>query len=79
MAGYWTVATEPQRENTAVHFLGLAGFETYLPRIQLQPARSQARGRAVPLFPCYVFILVALQWHNIKRGFGIRGLIMDGQ
>ena len=37
MAPYWAVArSEPNREATAVRFLGLAGYATYLPRIREQ-------------------------------------------
>ena len=42
MASFWAVArTIPQREATALYFLKLAGFTTYLPRIR-QPGPCAA-------------------------------------
>ena len=51
--GSWLVGGE-------THFLELAGFETYLPRLREQ---RTVRGRRVdlepPLFPGYIFVWIA--------------------
>ena len=78
---FWACARlAPQREGLALHCLGLAGFETYLPR--LRTTRRGSSGRKVvacpPLFPGYCFVLIALQWHAVRWAPGTLGLIMDG-
>ena len=78
---FWAVArTTPQREATALYFLKLAGFTTYLPRIrQPRTVRGRVVERVSPLFPSYVFVLIVLQWHAVSNAPGVaRGLIMDG-
>jgi transcription antitermination factor NusG len=77
---YWAVARlEPQRERLALHCLGLAGFETYFPRLR---EKRTLRGRRVevrpPLFPGYAFFVVESQWHTARWSMGVIGLIMDG-
>jgi hypothetical protein len=61
---YWAAARVQMRhEALALHCLGLAGFEVYLPRLREQRV---VRGRKVettpPLFPGYAFVLITLQW-----------------
>ena len=78
--GYWACARlEPHRERLALHCLGLAGFETYLPRIR---ERRRSHGRWIkiraPLFPGYCFLTVEAQWHAARWSVGVIGLIMDG-
>ena len=77
---YWCAARLlPNRERLALHCLGLAGFEAYLPRLRV--ARV-SHGRKIeirpPLFPGYCFLLVTLQWHGARWSPGVAGLIMDG-
>jgi transcriptional antiterminator RfaH len=77
---YWTVARlEPHRERLALHCLGLAGFETYLPRLR---ERRLSHGRKItatpPLFPGYCFLTIEAQWHAARWSIGVIGLIMDG-
>jgi len=77
---YWAVARlEPHRERVALHCLGLAGFETYLPRLR---ERRLSHGRWIelrpPLFPGYAFFVVEAQWHTARCSMGVIGLIMDG-
>jgi transcriptional antiterminator RfaH len=77
---YWAVARlEPHRERVALHCLGLAGFETYLPRLR---ERRLSHGRRIevrpPLFPGYAFFVVEAQWHAARWSVGVIGLIMDG-
>jgi transcriptional antiterminator RfaH len=78
---FWVVArTQPQREATALHFLGLQGFETYLPRILVAgPVRGRIIKRKAPLFPGYVFIFITMQWYAVSKTPGIVRLIMDGE
>jgi transcriptional antiterminator RfaH len=77
---YWAVARlEPQRERVAQHFLGLAGYETYLPRLR---ERRRRNGRLVEtrplLFPGYGFVLVVGGWWRARWSIGVASLIMDG-
>ena len=77
---FWCAARlMTRREAFATHFLKLAGFEVYLPRLR---ERRIVRGRRVevhpPLFPSYCFVLIALQWHAARWCPGVYNLIMDG-
>jgi transcription antitermination factor NusG len=78
---YWACArTEPQREAAAKHFLELAGYRTYIPRLREWRIR---RGRRVqvlaPLFPAYAFVEVANeQWWAARWCVGVSALIMNG-
>jgi transcription antitermination factor NusG len=77
---YWACARlEPHRERLALHCLGLAGFETYLPRLR---EWRRSHGRRIetrpPLFPGYAFFVVEAQWHAARWSIGVIGLIMDG-
>jgi len=77
---YWACAQlVPQRARLALHTLGLAGYETYQPRIR---ERRVVRGRRVevspPLFPNYAFVLIELQWHTARFAPGVARIIMDG-
>ena len=78
--GYWCCGqTEPHREAAATHFLGLAGYETYCPRLKLVRPR---RGRKVvshpPLFPSYLFIAITAGWWNARWCPGIVKLLTAG-
>jgi transcriptional antiterminator RfaH len=80
MTAFWCAARlMPRREVLATQCLGLAGFETYLPRLR---ERRVVRGRRVevspPLFPGYCFVLIVLQWHGVRWCPGVASLIMDG-
>ena len=77
---YWCAARlQPNREALALHCLGLAGYETYFPRLRDRRIRA---GRKIevraPLFPGYAFVLIQLQWHAARWAPGTLGLIMDG-
>jgi transcription antitermination factor NusG len=77
---YWAAARlMPRQEALALHCLGLAGYETYLPRLR---ERRVSRGRRItvtpPLFPGYCFILIQLQWHSARWSPGISTIILDG-
>ena len=77
---YWTAARYMlAQEGLALHFLRLAGFEVYLPRLREQRI---VRGRRVevtpPLFPGFCFVAIELQWHAAHRAPGTNGLVMNG-
>src|SRR6478736_109800 len=73
---YWACAQfEPNRERLALHCLGLAGYETYLPR--LRERRLSRRGPPA-LFPGYCFVAIALQWHTACWCSGVIRLVLDG-
>ena len=77
---YWTAARYIlAQERLALHFLRLAGFEVYLPRLREQRI---VRGRRVevtpPLFPGFCFVAIELQWHAAHRAPGTNGLVMNG-
>jgi transcriptional antiterminator RfaH len=78
--GYWAAARlQPRHEALALHCLGLAGYETYLPRLR---ERRVSRGRRIivtpPLFPGYCFILIQLQWHAARWAPGVATVILNG-
>jgi transcription antitermination factor NusG len=80
-APYWCVArSEPNRESVAAHFLGLAGYVTYLPRIREMRSNHGRRVVTTPaLFPNYLFVHVATgRWWDARWGIGIASLIMSG-
>src|SRR5262249_43061559 len=65
---YWACAqVEPQREQAAQHFLGLNGYETYLPRLRVL---RRSNGRQIvtkpPLFPAYVFVWIVAGWWSAR-------------
>ena len=59
--------------------LGLAGYETYFPRLR---EHRISHGRRIevrpPLFPGYCFLTVEAQWYAARWSLGVIGLIMDG-
>ena len=78
---YWACARlEPKREAVAQHFLELAGYQVYIPRIREQRLRSSRRIEVIaPLFPAYGFILIQAQWHSARWSIGVTAIIMDGE
>jgi transcriptional antiterminator RfaH len=79
-APYWCAArTEPRREAAAAHFLGLAGYTTYLPRLRERRSRGGRRIIATPpLFPSYVFVRVELGWWRARWCVGVADLVTTG-
>jgi transcriptional antiterminator RfaH len=78
---YWAVSRLAlKHERLALHCLGLAGYEVYLPRLR---ERRIVRGRRVevtpPLFPGYLFLRIELQWSAARWAPGTLGLIMNGE
>jgi transcriptional antiterminator RfaH len=78
---YWCCARlETRREAVAQHFLELAGYAVYIPRVREQRVRRRRRVEVVsPLFPSYAFVLITLQWHAARWAPGTLGLIMNGE
>jgi transcriptional antiterminator RfaH len=56
----------------ALHCLGLAGYQVYLPRIRMPKLKTAA------LFPGYAFVLIELQWHSARWSPGVIRLVLDG-
>jgi transcriptional antiterminator RfaH len=76
---YWAAArAQPRREAVAQHFLELAGYCCYLPRLR---EHRVAHGRKIevrpPLFPGYLFVLIELQWHSARWCPGTIDLVMN--
>ena len=77
---YWAAAqTMAQHEAAAQHFLGLAGFESYLPRLRVSRVR---RGRKIetrpPLFPSYLFVQITNGWWSARWCPGVMRLLTAG-
>lgn len=77
---YWAAAQlQPQRDQLALHFLKLFGFETYAPRIRdRRIVRSRKVIKTPLLFPRYAFVLIELQWTRAQYSPGVARLVMDG-
>jgi transcription antitermination factor NusG len=65
---YWCAQTEGNREAVAERFLRMNGYEVYYPRIL-------ERCRVRPLFPSYLFIAAALQWHKARWTVGVTRIV----
>jgi transcriptional antiterminator RfaH len=52
----------------------------YLPRIRVRRIAQSRKVsvRTSPLFPCYAFVLIELQWHAARWSPGVLGLVLDG-
>jgi transcriptional antiterminator RfaH len=71
---------ESNREGVVQHFLKLAGFETYFPRIREERIRRRRRIEVtVPLFPGYCFVVIDQQWRAARWSIGVAALLMDGE
>jgi transcriptional antiterminator RfaH len=77
---YWCVArTEPRRESAAQHFLQLAGYTVYLPRLRVVRARHGRKTERRPvLFPSYLFVLVQSGWWSARWCPGVASLLTSG-
>jgi transcriptional antiterminator RfaH len=77
---YWACAqTEPHREAAATHFLGLAGYQVYCPRLRLiRPRRGRKVVSHPPLFPGYLFVAIVAGWWNARWCPGIVKLLANG-
>jgi transcriptional antiterminator RfaH len=77
---YWCCAqTEPKRESAATHFLALAGYQVYCPRLRLvRPRRGRKVESRPPLFPSYLFVMITAGWWNARWCPGIVKLLANG-
>jgi transcriptional antiterminator RfaH len=76
---FWACAQlEANRERLALHCLGLAGYQTYLPRIRSQCTTPLRKAGTLALFPGYAFVLIELQWHTARWSPGVLRLVLDG-
>jgi transcriptional antiterminator RfaH len=78
---YWCCAqTEPKREAAATHFLGLAGYQVYCPRLRLiRPRRGRKVESRPALFPSYLFVLITTGWWNARWCPGVVRLLANGE
>jgi transcriptional antiterminator RfaH len=73
---YWAVArTAPHHERLAVESVGMAGFETFVPRIRVKVG---AQWRTTPLFGCYFFVRVVDRWRILERTMGVLNVVKFG-
>jgi transcriptional antiterminator RfaH len=78
---YWTVAQlQPRREAVAEHFLEVAGYTVYCPRIRPPQRKSFSNGNSFtrPLFPGYAFVLLVNGWWSANKSPGVIRLVLDG-
>jgi transcriptional antiterminator RfaH len=62
----------------AQHFLELAGFPVYLPRLREHRVRNGRKVEVRPvLFPGYLFCLITNGWWDARWCPGTRGLVMN--
>jgi transcriptional antiterminator RfaH len=78
---FWACAQlKPMQTRLALHCLGLAGFETYLPRLRDHRVRGGRRVEtSPPLFPGYAFVVIQLQWVDAYYAPGVVRLVLDGE
>jgi transcriptional antiterminator RfaH len=76
---YWAAArTQPQREAVAQHFLELAGYAVYLPRLREHRVRGSRKIETRPvLFPGYLFVEIVVGWWQARWCPGTLGLVMN--
>jgi transcriptional antiterminator RfaH len=78
MAFWVAVRAQPRREALAAHFLGLAGYTVYLPRLR---EHRVSHGRKIetrpPLFPGYLFAEILAGWWAAHWCPATRGLVMS--
>lgn len=77
---YWAAARfQPKRERLALHFLGLAGYEVYAPRLREQRIVRGRKMEVTPLlFPGYAFVVIEARWYDAHRCAGTLGLVLNG-
>src|SRR5262249_29663818 len=70
---YWAVVqTHSRREQTVATLLEHAGVESYLPRFGNEK-------RSAPLFPDYLFVMIALErWYAVRWTAGVHRVLMAG-
>ncbi len=73
---YWAVARAvPNHDRLAAKCVGLAGDETFVPKIRI---KAGTQWRTVPLFPSYLFVRIIDQWRVLERTMGVFGVVKNG-
>jgi transcriptional antiterminator RfaH len=73
---YWAaVRTAPHHERLAYESVGLAGFETFTPKIRIKVG---TQWRTVPLFGIYFFVRIIDQWRVLERSLGVVNVVKFG-
>jgi transcription antitermination factor NusG len=73
---YWAaVRTAPHHERLAYESVGLAGFETFTPKIR---TKVGTQWRTVPLFGVYFFVRIIDQWRVLERTLGVLNVVKVG-
>jgi len=77
------VQTQPKNERKALWHLQRQGFTVYLP-CYLKRWRHARKSelRAVPLFPCYIFVAIDIAqtgWRAISSTIGVSSLVCAGE
>ena len=77
---YWACAqVQPHQERAAQHFLGLAGFESYCPRLRVVRRSHGRRIETRPcLFPSYLFVAIVSAWWAARWCPHVVRLILNG-
>jgi transcriptional antiterminator RfaH len=77
---YWAVAhTRGLCEHLVQRRLQRQGFEVWFPRVEVERRRHDGTIRCVePLFCCYLFVRVELQWHDIRDTDGVTRIVLNG-
>jgi transcription antitermination factor NusG len=76
MPAYWAVARSvPHQDRLAVECVGLAGYETFVPKIRV---RVGAQWRTTPLFVGYFFVRIVDQWRVLERTMGVSSVVKGG-
>jgi transcriptional antiterminator RfaH len=76
MPAYWAVARSvPRQDRLAVECVGLAGYETFVPKIRV---RVGAQWRTTPLFVGYFFVRIVDQWRVLERTMGVSSVVKGG-
>jgi transcriptional antiterminator RfaH len=76
-SGWACAHTRSGEERRAVENLARQGYEAFCP-LQMRPSRSDVRKAvSLPLFPCYVFVLIApdQRWRSINSTYGVIRLL----
>jgi transcription antitermination factor NusG len=73
---YWVVARAvPHHDRLAAECVGLAGFETFVPKIRVKVG---AQWRTMPMFAGYLFVRIVDQWRALERTMGVLNVVKVG-
>jgi transcriptional antiterminator RfaH len=80
MAKHWyALYTKPKKEQLVCTGLEQENIPTFLPKIQERPHRGKG-SKVVPLFPCYIFVNMALpdEYFKIRWKPGVKRIVGYG-